>query len=286
MASIVWFFALLYPVLAVWFFKLHNRQQRRLQKLQQALQDAKVNLHQVKEEYDHKEANRENTADRLRGYLHLLDTVINTTSTPVYFKNAQGFYEGCNQVFAKQILGLTRDKIIGRRPQDLPEQIPPDLAATYQRQENIMNERGRFHTFEAQVRCADGQQREFLFNLSPLRDDADQPGGCVTVMSDLTEKNRAAQDRLQKEKLQGVLETAGAACHEFNQPLQALSGYIEILTMKTGDDEKLRAIIERIIEQVNRLARITGKLQNITRYETTDYAGNKKIIDIYKASNS
>ena len=105
-------------------------------------------------------------------------------------------------------------------------------------------------------------------------------------MSDLTEKNRAAQDRLQKEKLQGVLETAGAVCHELNQPLQALSGYIEILAMKAGGDEKIRTTLDKINEQISRMAQITDNLQNITRYETTDYAGNKKIIDIYKASDS
>ncbi|MCK5339748.1 MAG: response regulator transcription factor, partial [Desulfobulbaceae bacterium] len=40
------------------------------------------------------------------------------------------------------------------------------------------------------------------------------------------------QDRLkEREKLQGVLEMAGAVCHEINQPLQAVSGWSEILLM-------------------------------------------------------
>jgi len=32
------------------------------------------------------------------------------------------------------------------------------------------------------------------------------------------------------------------------------------------------------------MGKITRKLNNITRYETTDYIIGKKIIDIYKAS--
>ena len=103
-------------------------------------------------------------------------------------------------------------------------------------------------------------------------------------LSDLTEKNRAAQDRMQKEKLQGVLETAGAVCHEMNQPLQALSGYIEILAFKLKGQDDAKAHLERITQQIDRMRTITNKLQGITRYETTDYAGNTKIIDIHKAS--
>jgi PAS domain S-box-containing protein len=284
MEFLVWFLALLCPVSAVLYLKHYRRQENYLRKLRQALQDAKIHLLQVEEEFDRKESAHTKDEDRLRSYLELLDTLINTIGTPVYYKNAEGVYQGCNQVFANQILGLTRDKIIGLRPQDLPEQIPPDLAAIYQRHEHLMNERDRLQTFEAQVQCADGERREFLFNLSPIRDDDNRPGGCVAVLFDLTEKNRAAQDRLQKEKLQGVLETAGAACHEFNQPLQALSGYIEILKAKGMDDPKLQASMIKIEAQIERMADITAKLQNITRYETTDYAGNKKIIDLHKAS--
>jgi signal transduction histidine kinase len=99
----------------------------------------------------------------------------------------------------------------------------------------------------------------------------------------LTEKNRAAQDRMQKEKLEGVLETAGAVCHELNQPLQALSGYTELMAVKLADHEA-RAYIEKLLTQIERMRDITDNLQGITRYETTDYAGNTRIIDIHKAS--
>ena len=34
---------------------------------------------------------------------------------------------------------------------------------------------------------------------------------------------------LEEEKLRGVLEMAGAICHELNQPMQAISGYADLL---------------------------------------------------------
>ena len=107
----------------------------------------------------------------------------------------------------------------------------------------------------------------------------------MAVLSDLTEKNRAAQHRIQKEKLEGVLETAGAVCHEFNQPLQAISGYTELMAMKL-EGHDARPYIDKLTAQIERMRDITDKLQGVTRYETKDYAGNTKIIDIHKASDA
>ena len=40
----------------------------------------------------------------------------------------------------------------------------------------------------------------------------------------ITENKRAEEERLTRKKLEGVLEMAGAACHELNQPLMSASG--------------------------------------------------------------
>lgn len=265
--------------------RLHQ-QKRRMAKLHSALQAANLHLRHLEAEHLQKEAHRENTEDRLRGYLQLLDALINTIPNPIYFKDVQGIFQGCNKVFAKNILGLTRDQIIGRRPLEMPDQIPPDLAATYQRQEMVMAQKGSFHSFEEQVQCADGSRRDFLFSLAAIQNPSVEPIGCVVVLSDLTEKNRAARDRLQKEKLEGVLETAGGVCHEFNQPLQALSGYLEILSAKAGSQHNGAQHIEKALAQIERMRSITAKLQSITHYETMEYADKTKIIDINKSSQS
>jgi PAS domain S-box-containing protein len=261
----------------------YRRQIRGLRKLKLSLLEANQNLHAQEEIHAQNKEQWEQVEEKLRSYLQLMDTLINTIANPIYFKDAEGVYQGCNQVFARQILGLTRDRIIGKRPQELPDQIPADLAAVYQREELKMIEKEGIHTFEAQVQCADGQRRDYLFSQAPVMDRRGERSGSVVVLADLTEKNRAAQDRIQKEKLQGVLETAGAVCHEFNQPLQALSGFTELMAVKLTDHDA-RVYIEKITAQIERMRDITDNLQGITRYETTDYVGHTRIIDIHKAS--
>jgi PAS domain S-box-containing protein len=253
-------------------------------KLRAALSKAAHKAAHLEEELRRKAALRESKEEKLRGYLRLLDTLINTIPNPIYFKGQSGAFLGCNNVFANNVLGLTRDRIIGARPQDLPDQIPPDLAATYQRQEMAMAAKGDIHIFEAQVQCADGSIRDFLFSMAPILNQNDQSMDIVTVLSDLTDKNRAAEDRLQNEKLEGVLETAGGICHELNQPLQALSGYLELLAVRTEPGDDLFIYIEKALAQVERMRTITAKLQGITHYESMAYTERTKIIDIHKSS--
>jgi PAS domain S-box-containing protein len=285
MPLLFWFLVIFLIGLAAWCGHVLWRKNQHMDKLKKALQENTLKCRHLEEDLAQREFRRKNTEEKLRSYLHLLDALLNTMSNPVYFKDRQGVFQGCNQVFAKTLLGLTRDRIIGKRPQDLPGQIPPDLAAAYQRQEMVMFEKNGFHTFEAEVLCADGVRRDFLFNLAPSQNQTGKLLGSVAVLSDLTEKNRAAQDRLLKERLEGALETAGGVCHEFNQPLQALSGYMEILAAKLlSPPAETLVLVEKALEQIERMGSITAKLQGITRYETMVYTGNKKIIDIHKSS--
>lgn len=266
--------------LSVWCLRERHFALQARNRLLEKFRKVQANTRLVKEE----NKSVQQSKNKLRDYLNLLDTLMNSIPSPIYFKEVHGVYQGCNKMFAKEILGLTRDKIIGKRPQELSEQIPPDLAATYQNQEMRMLEKERMHSFEAQVQCADGQRRDFLFNLAPVEGPDRQIDACVAILSDLTEKNRTILDRLEKEKLQSVLEATGAVCHELNQPLQALSGYVEILDAKLSGKKDLADHLEKITAQIDRMRDITDKLQGITRYETMDYTSNTRIIDIHKAS--
>ena len=89
---------------------------------------------------------------------------------------------------------------------------------------------------------------------------------------------------MEKEKLQGVLETAGAVCHEMNQPLQTILGVTELALAGISLDNQAYLPLTKIGKQIDRMAEITRKLQSITRYETMEYDSKTKILDIHKAS--
>jgi PAS domain S-box-containing protein len=105
--------------------------------------------------------------------------------------------------------------------------------------------------------------------------------GTIAIITDISAQKLAQQEKMEKEKLQGVLEMAGAICHELNQPLQTIIGYSSLL--KTIEDVNEKDILS-IRDQATRLGEITRRLSSITHYKTKAYAGNMKIVDIWKSS--
>ncbi len=106
----------------------------------------------------------------------------------------------------------------------------------------------------------------------------------IGTFTDISERRAAEKETFERERLQGVLEMAGAVCHEINQPLQAIIGYSELLQM---DPEAAASgnSVKSIKSQANRLGKITTTLANITQYKTVEYPGNTKIVDIWGAGS-
>jgi PAS domain S-box-containing protein len=264
---------------ALWLARQTFHLRERLRRLSQTARSKHQHYQDLECRHQDQTDFRQRTEENLRGYLRLMDTLINTIPNPIYFKDEADIFRGCNQAFARDIVGLTRDRIIGRKAEDLGARVPAELVASLQRKG------GEHAGFEAEIPCADGRKRDYLFSLAQVGQPGHETAGSVGVMQDLTAKNRAARDRAQKEKFQGVLETAGAVCHELNQPLQVISGYAELMMVEVKEGDVPHQLAEQILEQVERIADITGKLQKITRYKTVEYGRHAKIFDIHQASD-
>lgn len=136
--------------------------------------------------------------------------------------------------------------------------------------------------FEEEMETKKGL-RSFQVRIKRMQDISEKYKGTVIILSDITSLKKAAENELKKEKLRGVLELAGAVCHEINQPLQVVLGQSQLLAMEAGKNSSLNKRAKTITEQVERLGAITEKLSHIARYETKAYL-DSKIIDIDKAS--
>ncbi len=111
-------------------------------------------------------------------------------------------------------------------------------------------------------------------------DSNDPMAWTIATVIDMSQRKAAEKEAYERERLHGVLEMAGAVCHEINQPLQAILGYSELLLMGLPQ-EPMGNHLNAIKSQATRLGNITKKLSNITQYKTVDYPGNTKIVDIW-----
>jgi PAS domain S-box-containing protein len=125
--------------------------------------------------------------------------------------------------------------------------------------------------------------RVFLIRIKRMLDISDKYRGMVIILNDITDIKKAEKDKMRKEKLEGVLEMAGAICHEINQPLQVVMGQSEIIKLGSDRDSPINRNLDIITTQIEKMGEITKKLMNITKYETKAYL-SKTIIDIEKAS--
>jgi PAS domain S-box-containing protein len=106
----------------------------------------------------------------------------------------------------------------------------------------------------------------------------------IISISDISWRKKVEAELLEKEKLQGVIEMAGAICHELNQPIQVATFEFSQLLENPDLTPKLLAELTKVKRQIDKIRTITGKLMRITRYETCEYIEGKKIIDIDRAS--
>lgn len=115
-----------------------------------------------------------------------------------------------------------------------------------------------------------------------------QKGKAVLVsIEDITKVKKYEYSEMEKEKLKAVVRTAGAICHEINQPLMAILGFSELLIdeLSQGEIGEIQEEnVKEIRDQAERLGEITNKLMAITQYKTKMYL-NTEILDLDAASS-
>lgn len=120
--------------------------------------------------------------------LRFLETLIDTVSNPVFYKDLEGVYLGCNLSFAETILGMPREEIIGKTVFDLRDAIPEDLAEKYWAMDRALIDNPGVQVYEARVECADGVYRSFMFNKATFTGPDGETAGIVGIMLDITDR--------------------------------------------------------------------------------------------------
>ena len=105
----------------------------------------------------------------------------------------------------------------------------------------------------------------------------------LLAMEDLTEMKAHEKDAMEKARLSAAIKTAGAVCHEINQPLMVIMGYVDLLSDSLSPDSSELEKLAAIKTEVKRLGSITGKLMDITTFKTKKYL-NTEIIDLDASS--
>jgi len=127
----------------------------------------------------------------LRGEIEFLQTLIDIIPSPIFYKNTEGKYLGCNRAFENAV-GLSRKDLVGKTVYDL---APKELADKYYEMDSaLFREPGEQH-YETSVKYSDGTTHEVIFNKAVYAGEGEAFSGLVGVFTDITAR-RQAEDRL------------------------------------------------------------------------------------------
>jgi len=119
--------------------------------------------------------------EKSKQQLELLQRIIDTIPTPIYYKDSDLIYRMCNSAFA-EIAGLDCDEIIGKSISDI---LPEELADVYHKYDMQLLEKGGRQSYEANMPGANGTTRNVEFNKAVCTNDDGKKLGIVGVMIDL-----------------------------------------------------------------------------------------------------
>jgi len=144
---------------------------------------------------------------------------------------------------------------------------------------------GKGTVFETRLLNQEGDLIDALINLSVLKIDPEESCMVRGIVTDITARKELERRAMERERFEGVIEMAGAACHHLNQPLVNILMRVQMLLKEMDTEDPHYRNVKILEAEALRMGNITRKIQNITSYETEPYVeGRSRIIDLERAS--
>jgi PAS domain S-box-containing protein len=132
---------------------------------------------------------RERISKELRDQLRFLQTLIDTIPNPIFYKDCEGVYLGCNNAFEDRLC-LRREDIIGKTAHDI---FPEDLAEEYHKMDSMLFRQPGEQIHESSLMYADGRMHDTVIYKATFADADGVLAGLVGVTVDITDRKQAEE---------------------------------------------------------------------------------------------
>ena len=205
----------------------------------------------------------------------LLDTLPN----PIYYKNTDGKFLGCNLSFAK-LFNHKKEEVIGKTAYDF---YPEDVAKrNIQVDEELLKTQGT-KTSEMTLHFND-KMRYFILNKAVYENIDETIGGIVCIMDDITQRVQEKQFLIQQSKLAEMGDMVAAIAHQWNEPLVELSAQVQDIALSFQLEElkkiQMEAFVKDSMVQIQYMSKTLSDFRNFLKPST-----KKALFSIEKCLN-
>ena len=227
-----------------------------------------------------------------------LNQLIEASPGPVFFKDAQLRYLGCNKAFS-DFVGIPKELLIGHSQRVAP---PAELSDDYVAAERKLLAEPGVQICEAQMQSASGELRNVVFHRATFSGAEGDVAGIVGVILDITERRQAeialANHRDHLEDLvasrtaelaaaKDAAETANSAkstflanmSHEIRTPLNGIIGMTHVLRRGTVTPIQAERL-DKINTSAEHLLNTINDILDISKIEAGKLILEKSAIDV------
>ncbi len=192
--------------------------------------------------------------DALSASQQMLQMLMESMATAVFWKDLESSYLGCNRVFAR-FAGVEPEVLVGMSDRDMPWADHHDFpAAWFTDWDRKVIETGKPHLgIIEQLRSASGEYRWLRTNKVPLRDLDGEIFGILGTFEDVTE-HRRAEDELQR-TMSELDDRVRRRTQELLQSNQSLRREVEDRVRLQAEERQQRAYAEALRDTAAAMAK-------------------------------
>ncbi|MES2975451.1 MAG: response regulator [Pseudomonadota bacterium] len=197
----------------------------------------------------------------------IMRSLLNSIPDPIFYKNPQGVYMGCNGAFA-ELLGRPAEDIIGRADRDL---LDPEWAGAVEQVDRQILQSLEKSSREEWREYKDGRRELFETVKAPFWDQEQRLLGIMGIGRNITQRKKAEEDinharEIAEEATRAKSDFLANMSHEIRTPMNAIIG-MSHLALKTELTPRQRDYIGKVQSSGQHLLGIINDILDFSKVE-------------------